>query len=102
MSGNLEQLFGGPLYPPIPVPIDTQIRDAMREQDIEPPDEIILDGQIHRFQIETSKDAGWYIFYPDNISAGAFGDWRSGSSYTWVANIGRTLTEPEKMNIFIR
>lgn len=61
------------------------------------PDSIFLDGTIHRFTVDNSKDAGWYIGYNDNIPAGSFGNWKTSEVYTWKANIGRELTTAERM-----
>jgi len=102
MKGNIEQLLGGPLYPPIPESVETQIREAMRAYSIDPPQQIVIDGQIHRFPIGTSIDAGWYVLYPDGIVAGTFGNWKDGSSYNWHAKPGRDLTPAEQMRIASR
>ncbi|MEB2351275.1 MAG: DUF927 domain-containing protein, partial [Burkholderiaceae bacterium] len=55
------------------------------------------DGKLRRFGTngKRSDDAGWYIAHDDGIPAGAFGDWRTGASQTWRADIGRTLTPAE-------
>ncbi len=63
------------------------------------PSEIIIDGEIHRFRRADSKKfdrSCWYVFYPDSIPAGAFGDWRTGASETWRADIGRGLSPQEE------
>ena len=47
---------------------------------------IIGDGLIHRFRVEGDKSGtrnGWYIFYHDAISGGAFGSWKTGYQSTW-------------------
>ena len=44
----------------------------------------------------SSDDAGWYVFHGDGIPAGAYGDWRSGLSETWRADIGRKLSPQEE------
>ena len=43
-----------------------------------------------------SDDAGWYLLHGDGIPAGSFGDWRTGFSQTWRADIGRILTPAEE------
>jgi len=70
-----------------------QFRDAIRSAGLEPP-EVIEPDKLHRFSTNgtCSDDAGWYIFYGDGIPAGSFGDWRSGLSQTWRADIGRKPT----------
>jgi putative DNA primase/helicase len=74
-----------------------QFRDAIRSAGFTPPDMIDADGKLHRFASngKHGDDAGWYALHDDGIPAGAFGDWRSGFSQTWRADIGRTLTPAE-------
>ncbi|MCA1604763.1 MAG: hypothetical protein LC775_04645, partial [Acidobacteria bacterium] len=68
-------------------------RAAMRAHGLNPP-EIIADGRLHRFTSNGRRgdDAGWYLLHGDGIPAGCFGDWRTGFSQTWRADIGRDLT----------
>ncbi len=75
-----------------------QFKDSIRASGLTPPDVIIADGTIKRFSSNGKRDdnAGWYICFLDGISAGSFGDWRSGESTTWRADIGRELTATEK------
>ena len=73
---------------------DTEhFRTAMRDAGLQPPEVIKPDGKLHRFSTNgNARDtAGWYVFYGDGIPAGAFGNWRSGLSKSWHAEIGRTL-----------
>ena len=47
---------------------------------------VIGDGVIHRFRVDGDKSGtrnGWYIFYHDAISGGAFGSWKTGLQTTW-------------------
>ena len=75
-----------------------QFRDAIMAAGIHPPKEIIADGRLRRFSSTGKRgdDAGWYVFYSDGVPAGAFGDWRSGLSETWRADVGRKLTPEEE------
>jgi len=75
-----------------------QFRDAIRAAGLNPPDVIEADGKLRRFGTNgrRSDDAGWYAFHDDGIPAGAFGDWRTGLSQTWRADIGRKLTPAEE------
>lgn len=77
--------------------ITTQFCTAMQQFGIRPPETIQDDGQLHRFTTsETHRDnAGWYVFYPDGIPMGSFGNWITGSQHTWHAEIGRTLSPQE-------
>ena len=76
---------------------EAQFRDAIVAAGLTPPDTIIGDGKLRRFQSNGKRgdDAGWYVLHGDGISAGAFGDWRTGLSESWRANIGRTLSPVE-------
>ena len=75
-----------------------QFRDAIQAAGLIPPDMINPDGNLHRFASNGNRgdDAGWYALHGDGIPAGSFGDWRTGLSQTWRADIGRTLTPAEE------
>lgn len=75
-----------------------QFREAIRSAGLIPPDVIEPDGKIHRYSSNGKRgdDAGWYSLHEDGIPAGSFGDWRSGLSQTWRADIGRNLTPAEE------
>lgn len=80
---------------------DVEFREAIARSGITPPDQIMADGKLHRFASngKRSDDAGWYIFYPDGVAAGAYGCWRTDLKVSWRANIGRTLTPAEEAAI---
>ena len=82
-------------------PPETQLADAMRSAGIEPPADIRIDGQLHRFSTKGRRrdDSGWYIVFPDTPVAGRFGCWRDGIDGTFRANLNRELTVPEQMSI---
>jgi len=108
---NLEENFGTPNpsaqgrdIKTLNLPSDTvedQVVRYMRECGYIPPVEIVFDGQIHRFSTngKPSDKAGWYIFFNSPIPAGAFGDWRRAEKYIWSADIGRSLTKEENVQI---
>jgi len=75
-----------------------QFRDAIRSLGLIPPDVIEADGSLHRFPSNGRKGdgAGCYVLHLDGIPAGWIGDWRTGISTTWRAEIGRTLTPIEE------
>jgi putative DNA primase/helicase len=75
-----------------------QFRDAIRSAGLEPPDLIEADGKLRRFASNGKRGdaAGWYVLHGDGIPAGAFGDWRTGISESWRADVGRTLTPQEE------
>jgi len=75
-----------------------QFRAAIHSAGLNPPEVIEPDGKLHRFASngKRSDDAGWYVLHDDGIPAGAFGDWRTGASETWRADIGRRLSPQEE------
>jgi putative DNA primase/helicase len=75
-----------------------QFRAAIHSAGLHPPEAIEADGKLHRFAAngKRSDDAGWYVLHDDGIPAGAFGDWRTGASVTWRADIGRRLSPQEE------
>jgi putative DNA primase/helicase len=75
-----------------------QFRTAIHNAGLQPPEVIEADGRLHRFASngKRSDDAGWYVLHDDGIPAGAFGDWRTGASETWRADIGRKLQPQEE------
>lgn len=104
--GNISNILGGDFTPPaekIIDPPEIQLKDAMIEHGIDPPDNIYMDGQIHRFNSGTKGRSGhgdkpgWYILYADKIPAGVFGCWRLGIEVNFRADIGRNLTAAEEM-----
>jgi phage/plasmid primase-like uncharacterized protein/KaiC/GvpD/RAD55 family RecA-like ATPase len=103
---DLSKVLGGPWAPPpekLVAPAENQLIDAMRAAGLEPPDEVLMDGKIHRFRSGTKGSPGhgdkpgWYLVFGDGIPAGRFGCWRAGIEVTWRADVGRKLTEFEEM-----
>lgn len=104
---DITHIFGG-VYtvpsapPPIPRNHEQQVIAAIIASGLEPPKIAHLDGKIHRFSANGKKsdDSGWYIIYPDATApAGAFGDWRTGITHVFKAEIGRTLSAQETAEI---
>lgn len=60
----------------------SQFKDAMFDNGIEPPDNLIGDGRLHRFKID-GKLNGAYVLHLDNRPAGYFEDFRQGVKTTW-------------------
>lgn len=73
--------------------IAEQAKSDMQAKGITPPDQLVVDDKIHRFGKDKSC---WCVFHSDGIPAGAYGDWRTGETYTWCMNIGRELTQTEQ------
>lgn len=103
---DLTKILGGPWKPPserVIDPPEIQLRKAMLEAGLTPPDQIWLDGKVHRFASGTKGKAGhgdkpgWYVAYADGVPAGRFGCWRLGVEVTWRADVGRQLTMTEHL-----
>lgn len=99
---DLTNVLGGPWSPPAEqqvAPAEDQVRDAMASAGLDPPEEVYLDGQIHRFPTNGKKgdDAGWYVIYPDGVPSGSFGSWRDGLQQNWRMDMGRSLSPAEEM-----
>lgn len=79
---------------------EVQAMEAIIDSGINPPDQIIMDGKLRRFNSDTkgrSKD-GWYVFYGDGIPSGAFGCYKAGFKANFRADIGRKYTPQEEMS----
>ena len=104
--GNLAHIFGGDFTPEPPKRVDppeVQLMDAIMAAGLEPPEQIHIDGRLHRFRTGSKgrgghgDKSGWYVAYPDGVPAGRFGCWREGLESSWRADIGRLLTGDELM-----
>lgn len=89
-QGNLQGSILALLYPPrasikITMHAENEILHAIQTALGGSPREIRFDERIHRFKVDRSPDAGWYVAHsPDAVT---FGDWRiEGSRQTWFAN----------------
>jgi len=104
---KITDIFGGPFVPEAGKQVDPpeiQLADAMLSAGIEPPENIKIDGKVHRFSTNGRKrdDSGWYIIFPDAPVAGRFGCWRDQIDCVFKADIGRDLTPAESMAIVRR
>ena len=104
---KITDIFGGPFVPPSYKHVDPpeiQLSNAMQSAGITPPEDILIDGQIHRFSTKgrTRDDSGWYIAFPDEPVAGRFGCWRDQIDCLFKADMGRELTAPESISIIRR
>lgn len=99
---DLTKILGGPWSPPPDptfTPPEVQFREAMLDAGVQPPDEIILDGQLRRFRPDPKKHdrSGWYVGHADGICTMIWGDWRQGIEQTVKADTGRKLTVADEM-----
>lgn len=98
---KIADIFEGRFNPrEVPSP-EVQLLMRMREEGFNPPENLIMDGCIHRFPTNGKRDddAGWYVAYGDGVPSGKFGDWRTGEEYSFRANIGRQLTMVEDLAV---
>ena len=60
--------------------VDDQFKQAIIDQGLIPPEQIIIDGNLHRFRAHTDKieKTGWYVAFDDDTPVLTFGDWRTG------------------------
>ena len=72
--------------------------EAIRDAGLEPPEEVIADGGIHRFASDGRRgdDSGWYVLYDDGIPAGSFGCWRTDVKQNWSATPERAMNAAEE------
>lgn len=103
---DVTEIFGGAFIGQQEIrtdPPEHQLIQQMISAGLEPPEQIIMDGQIHRFRSGTKgrgghgDKTGWYILFPEGIPAGRFGCWRAGIECAFRADVGRTLTQVEEM-----
>jgi len=74
-----------------------QFRLTINNAGLAAPDDIIDDGQIHRFSTngKARDDSGWYVLHTDGIAAGAFGCWREGLQSNWCAKSEAAMSTAE-------
>lgn len=104
---DLTNVLGGPWSPPSTIapltdPPEVQMADAMIAAGMTPPDRIVFDGKIHRFNSGTKgkggfDKSGFYIGFNDGVPSGHFGCWRAGLEQPFRADLGRKLTVAEEM-----
>jgi len=76
-------------------------KNAMLETGIAPPDIIIGDGNLHRFEIN-GKLNGWYVLFLDGKAAGSFGDWKQGRKERWkMEDNFKPLTDEDRRTFAI-
>lgn len=70
---------------------------AIAEAGLPVPEEIITDGQLHRFSTngKSGDKAGFYALHLDGVPAGHFGCWRNDVRQTWNARRGGRLSRAE-------
>lgn len=75
----------------------SEFRDVLADQGFRCT-EVVADGAVHRVAVEgdrAGQRSGWYVLHDDGIAAGAYGDWRNGSSNRWRQS-GVTIDPAER------
>lgn len=98
---------GGPIRIPTDLPADPpeiQLADAMLAAGINPPSNIVIDGNLHRFSTKgrARDNSGWYVAFPDEPVVGRFGCWRDQIDVVFRADISRKLSPAEEMRLIAR
>ncbi|MHC1652916.1 VapE domain-containing protein [Stenotrophomonas maltophilia] len=65
-------------------------------------DALAANGTLVRFHVEGDRRGtrnGWAVLFGDDLPAGEFGSWRTGSRHTWCAKAPPTLTPAEQRAI---
>jgi putative DNA primase/helicase len=93
---KIARILSGPWEDCGPLSPELQAHKDFEEHGYNPPANITMDGEIHRFSTKDGHDKnGWYCFFSDNVPAGSYGDWSTGQTVLWKADIGRTLSPQE-------
>ena len=72
---------------------------AVSTAGVKPPQNVVIDGQIHRFSTydKIGDNAGWYVLKNHgDFTFGAFGDWRTGIQEKWSSKDESQMSEVEK------
>ena len=101
---DLSKILGGPWSPPAeppPLAPEVQFIEAIRKSGLDVPEQLILDGKIHRFRSGASAKSlsrsGWYVGHLDGIPCLTFGCWKQDITATVKADVGRKWTHLEEM-----
>ena len=80
---------------------EEQFLAAIEAAGMVPPQGIVPDGRIHRFNPDgrPKNKSGWYVYHGDHIPAGMYGDWKTGVEHRWRADPQRPLSMTEELEI---
>ena len=75
-----------------------QFRAAIEAAGMVPPDHIEADGRLKRFSPTGKRGdvAGWCVLFDDGVTAGVFGNWKTGLHSTWCSKSSDVMTEAER------
>lgn len=101
---NLSEILGENWAPPTLKPYaapEIQFIDAIADAGLNPPADLILDGEIHRFSSDDDrrKKPGWYIGFLTPIPVIVFGCWKAGFTSQKRAETGAKYTPADEMKL---
>ena len=70
--------------------VEDQFAQAMRSAGVDPPPEIVADGEVHRWRLpgeKAGRKSGAYRLFADGRPAGWFQNWRDGKPIVWRADM---------------
>lgn len=73
-------------------------RSAMEKEGLGRPEVKSFDGKLLRFDLpgeKRGKESGWYVYYSDNIPAGAFGSWKHDLTIYWCSRQNYEMSQAE-------
>ena len=79
---------------------ESQFQAAMAGAGLMPPETIYGDGQLRRFGV--GGKSCWYVLHLDGISAGSYGNWKTGHTETWSAKSKLDMTDSERQATWVR
>lgn len=77
----------------------TRFTGAMAQYGLVLDDEIIADGELHRFHVEDDTSGsknGWYILHVGDVVVGLFGCWKRDINERWYASAPESLSHAER------
>ncbi|WP_321929973.1 DUF3631 domain-containing protein [Paraburkholderia guartelaensis] len=72
---------------------------VLAEHGFTAPEEIVADGKFHRFDGPDDRRGqrnAWYVLHADSVPAGAFGDWKNGTTGKWHGQPEKALTKADR------
>lgn len=72
--------------------VEDQFAQAMRSAGVDPPPEIVADGEVHRWRLpgeKAGRKSGAYRLFADGRPAGWFQNWRDGKPIVWRADMAQ-------------
>lgn len=91
-----------PMRPPLPAyDAVERFRQAMFDAGLRPDEIADTSGLAMPERCPVADDrpgkkSGWYVFYGDGVSAGAFGNWKTGEEWKWSGKSQFTMTSAER------